>query len=210
MDLDKDSILRFRAFLLKILVPMLLIMVWGAVPGQAVELKISRDVVQKTLKQQLFSGPDGRYYLKGNAQSPCYVYAEDAQLSFVGDRVVVTLKTHAKLGKTWGNSCVGLTLSNTPAVSLAPFGAGEMLGFRDAKLDKIVDQKELNFLLTPFLSHQLPSNMQVNAADLLRKTLVGSTAATGFKITLDKLEIRSMHIMGDDIVIDADGDINVK
>jgi hypothetical protein len=46
----------------------------------AVELKVSRDVLQRTLKQQLFSGPNGRYYLKGNAQSPCYVYADDAQL----------------------------------------------------------------------------------------------------------------------------------
>jgi len=189
---------------------MLLILALGAVSSQAVELKISRDVVQKTLKQQLFSGPDGRYYLKGSAQTPCYVYAEDAQLSFAGDRVVVNLKTHSKLGKTWGNSCLGLTLSNVPAVSLAPFGAGEMLGFRDAKLDKIVDQKELNFFLTPFLSHQLPSNMQVNAADLLRRALVGSTAATGFKISLNKLEIRSMRIVGNDIIIEADGDIDVK
>jgi hypothetical protein len=209
MGLDRDSIIPFRVSYSKILILVLLLLV-GAVQVHAVELKISRDVLQKILKQQLFSGPNGRYYLKGNAQTPCYVYAEDAQLSFAGDRVVVDLKTHAKLGKTFGNSCIGFTLANMPEVSLAPFGAGEMLGFRDAKLNKVVDQKELNFFLTPFLSRQLPSNMQVNAAELLRKALAGSTAATGFKISLDKLIIRSMHIVGNDIVIDADGDINVN
>jgi hypothetical protein len=179
-------------------------------PSCAVELKVSRDVLQRTLKQQLFSGPNGRYYLKGNAQTPCFVYADDAQLSFVQDRVVVLIKAHAKLGKQWGNSCLGISLNTAPEVSLAPIGEGETIGFRDAKLDKIVDQKELNFFITPFLSHQLPSNMKINAADLLRKSLVSSTAATGFKITLDKLNVRSMHIEGDSLVVDADGDISVK
>lgn len=64
----------------------------------AVELKVSRDALDRTLKQQLFSGPGGRYYLKGNAKSACYVYAEDPQLHFVDDRIVVQLKTHSRLG----------------------------------------------------------------------------------------------------------------
>jgi hypothetical protein len=176
----------------------------------AVELKVSRDVLQRTLKQQLFSGPQGRYYLKGSAQTPCYVYADDAQLSFAQDRVVVVIKAHAKLGKTWGNSCLGITLNTAPEVSLSPIGEGETIGFRDARLDKIVDQKELNFLITPFLSHQLPSSMRINAADLLRKALTGATAATGYKVTLDRLQVHSMHTQGDDLVVDVDGDISVR
>jgi hypothetical protein len=188
----------------------LLIAAVGAPYSSAVELKVSRDVLQRTLKQQLFSGPNGRYYLKGTAQTPCYVYADDAQLSFVQDRVVVVIKAHAKLGKTWGNSCLGISLNTAPEVSLAPFGDGETIGFRDARLDKVVDQKELNFLITPFLSHQLPSNMKINAADLLRKALTGATAATGYKVTLDRLQVHSMHPQGDDLVVDVDSDISVR
>jgi hypothetical protein len=194
----------------KILAGSLLLMASAVMPSCAVELKVSRDVLQRTLKQQLFSGPDGRYYLKGNAQSACYVYADDAQLSFVGDRAVVVLKVHAKLGKSFGGSCIGISLNTNPAVSLAPVGEGETIGFRDARLDKVVDQKELNFLLTPFLSRQLPSSMKINAADLLRKSLTGATAATGFKVTLDKLIIHSMQTQGDDLVVDVDGDISVR
>lgn len=179
-------------------------------PAHAVELKISRDVLQRTLKQQLFSGPNGRYYLKGNEKTPCYVYADDAQLSFVQDRVLVVIKTHSKLGKSFGSSCIGVSLNTEPQVSLAPQGEREIIGFRDARLEKVLDQKELNYLLTPFLSKQLPSNMQMNAGDLLRKALQDSTSTTGFKVTLDRLKIHSMMIEGDSLVVDVDVDLSVK
>jgi hypothetical protein len=176
----------------------------------AVQLKVSRDVLQRTLKQQLFSGPNGRYYLKGSAQTPCYVYADDAQLSFVQDRVVVVIKAHAKLGKSFGSSCLGISLNTMPQVSLAPVGENEIIGFRDARLEKVLDQKELNYFLTPFLSKQLPGSMQVNAAELLRKALQDSTATSGYKVALDRLKIHSMVIEGDDLVMDFDGDLSVR
>jgi len=56
----------------------LLVLAAASVPCRAVELKVSRDALQRTLKQQLFSGPNGRYFLKGSPQSACSVYADDA------------------------------------------------------------------------------------------------------------------------------------
>jgi hypothetical protein len=182
----------------------------GAPWCRAVELKVGRDAIQRTLKQQLFSGPNGRYYLKGNAQSACSVYADDAQLSFVRDRIVVRVKTHARLGKSMGGSCIGISLSPTAEVSLEPYGEGETIGFRDAQVEKVSDQRELNFLLSPFLSRQIPSSMKVNAADLLRKALVGSTVTSGYKVTLDRLKIHSMLIQDDNLVVDADGGLKVE
>lgn len=178
--------------------------------GRAVELRVSRDALQRTLKQELFSGPGGRYYLKGSAQTACYVYAEDPQLSFAQDRIVVRMKTHARLGEGLRGACLGISLSPVSEVSMAPDGEGETLGFRDARLEHVSEQRELNFLLTPFLSHTVPSNMKVNAADLLRKALANSTATSGYKVTLDRLKIHSVQIDGDDIVIDADGSLSVK
>ncbi len=52
--------------------------------------------------------------------------------------------------------------------------------------------------------------MKVNAADLLRKALEGSTVSSGYKVTLNRLKIHSIQIQGDDLVVDADGDIGVK
>jgi hypothetical protein len=175
-----------------------------------VELKVSRESLERTLKQQLFSGPDGRYYLKGSAQTPCYVYAEEPRVSFVQDRFVVSMHTRSRLGKKFGGSCLGISLSLPAEVSLAPDGEGETIGFRDARLERVSDQKELNFILTPFLSHQIPSGMKVNAAELLRKALEGSTASSGYKVTLDRLKIHSMQIQGDTLVVDVDGDLSIK
>jgi hypothetical protein len=176
----------------------------------AVELKVSRAALERTLQQQLFSGLNGRYYLKGNARSPCYVYAEDPQLHFVDDRIVVRLKTHSRLGSPVAGACIGIALSLPAEVSLAPDGEGESVGFRDARVDKVSDHPELNFVLMPFLSRQVPSGMKVNAADLLRKALEGSTASSGYKVSLERLKIHSVQIQGDALVVDADGDMSVQ
>lgn len=176
----------------------------------AVELRVSRQALERTLRQQLFNGPNGRYYLKGTAQSACFVYAENPQVSFADGRIVVRVKAHARLGTTLRGTCLGISLSPTSEVSMAPDGEGETLGFRDARLEHVSEQKELNFLLTPFLSHTVPSSMKVNAADLLRRALEDSTATSGYKVTLDRLKIQSIQIDGDDVVVDADGGLSVK
>ena len=93
---------------------------------------------------------------------------------------------------------------------MAPAGEGETLGFKDARLEKVSERRELNFVLSPFLSHTVPSSMKVNAAELLRKTLADSTARSGYKVALDRLKIHSIQIEGDDVVVDVDGGISVK
>lgn len=176
----------------------------------AVELKVSREALERTLKQQLFSGPGGRYYLKGSATTACNVYAEDPQVRFEGARIFVRVKTHARLGTSMRGACLGFSMAPESEVSMAPDGEGETLGFKDARLERVSEQKELNFLLTRFLGHTVPTGMKVNAADLLRKALADSTATSGYKVTLDRLKIHSIQIDADEIVVDADGDISVK
>jgi hypothetical protein len=178
--------------------------------SSAVELKVSKEALTRTLNQQLFSGPDGRYYLKGNAHSACFIFAEDPKLSFAEDRIVVQVKAHGRLGHALGGTCLGIVLSLPAEVSLAPDAEGESIGFRDARVDRVSEQRELNFVLSPFLSHQIPSAMKVNAADLLRKVLAGSVASIGYKVSLDRLKIHSMQIQGDALVLDVDGDLSVK
>jgi hypothetical protein len=180
------------------------------VPAHAAELKVSRAALERTLDQQLFGGPQGRYYLKGNAKSSCPVYAEEPEVSFAGDRVQVKLKIHAKLGTAVSGRCLGLSLAPTVEVSMVPEAEGETIGFRDARIEHVSESRELNFLLMPFLSHQIPSSMKVNAADMLRKALEGSTQTTGYQVTLDRLKIHSMTLEGDSIVVDVDGDISVN
>jgi hypothetical protein len=97
-----------------------------------------------------------------------------------------------------------LALGLPAEVSVAPDGESETIGFRDARVDRVSDRQELNFALTPFLSRQIPSAMKVNAAYLLRNALEGSTASSGYKVTLERLKIHSIHIEGDALAVDAD------
>lgn len=178
--------------------------------SRAAELRVSREALQRTLVQQLFGGPGGRYYLKGTPQTACSVFAQDPQVTFDGDRIVVRMKTHASLGRAVRGACLGISISPVSEVSLAPDGEGETLGFRDARLERVSERRELNFLLAPFLSRTVPSNMKVNAASLLRNALSNSTASSGYKVSLDRLKIHSVQIDGNDIVIDVDGALSVE
>ncbi|MGH9560677.1 MAG: hypothetical protein ACRD3S_04410 [Terracidiphilus sp.] len=177
---------------------------------RAVELTVSRDALERTLKQQLFSGPNCRYYLKGNAHSPCFISTEDPHLSFEQDRIIVRVKTTARMGKAVAGACVGFSMSLPAEVSLEPMVDGETIGFRDAQLDRVSDRKEINFVLAPFLRGQVPKSMRVNAADLLRAALVGSTATSGYKVSLDRLKIHSVQIAGDKLIVNADADLSVQ
>jgi hypothetical protein len=182
----------------------------AATLAHAGQLKVSRAALQRTLESQLFNGPNGRYYLKGSPVTPCSIYVDNPQMIFSGDRIQAQGKTHARLGTAVRGACLGISLSPSSVVSVAPSGDGEVIGFRDARIERVSDQKELNFLLMPFLSHQIPDSMTVNAADLLRKALVGSTASSGYKITLDRLKIHSVQIAGDNLIVDVDGDVSVQ
>jgi hypothetical protein len=176
--------------------------------SRGVELTVSRDALERTLKQQLYNGPDGRYYLKGNAHTACFVSTEDPHLSFEQDRIVVRVKTRARLGV--GGACLGVTVTLPAEVSMEPDAEGETIGFRNAQLDKVSDRKEINFVLAPFLRGQVPKSLKVNAADLLRAALTGSTATSGYKVSLGRLKILSVQIVGDKLVVEADGDISVE
>src|SRR3982074_1768880 len=49
----------------------------------AIEVKVSAQALERTLQAQLFNGPQGRYYIRGDANSACYVYAESPHVTFV-------------------------------------------------------------------------------------------------------------------------------
>jgi len=181
----------------------------GGTMASAVEVKVSAQALERTLRAQLFSGPDGRYYMRGDATSACYVYAESPHVSFKDDRVVVHVHTKAKLGTALHGACLGISLTTDADVSLIPEAEGESLGFRDARIERLSESKELNFLLEPFLSHKLPSQMKMNAADLMRKVLSQSVTATGYALTLDSLKLHSMLVDHNALVLDVDADMSV-
>jgi hypothetical protein len=181
----------------------------AAATCRAIELKISTDALQRTLETQLFTD-NGRFYLRGNNHSACYVFADSPKVSTVGDRAVVHLHVTAKIGPSVGGQCMGIRLSRDVDVSMAPDAEGESIGFRDARIEKLSGSRELDLLLMPFLSHRVPSSMKINAAEQIRKVLAKSSESIGYTVTLDSMKVQSMTIDGDGLTIDVDGGLSVK
>jgi hypothetical protein len=181
----------------------------GSATAHAIEIKISAQALGRTLSQQLFTGAEGRYYIRGDEHSACFVYADQPKVTFVQDRIVVHVHTHSKLGTSLRGTCLGLGLSPEADVSVLPDAQGENIGFRDARVENLSESKELNFFLVPFLSRKLPQKMTVNMADLLRKLLSKSGESTGYEMALDELRIHSMQVSGDRLIVDFDGQLAV-
>jgi hypothetical protein len=181
------------------------------VAAHAVELRLSPEALERTMRQQLFTGPAGRYYLRGNETSGCYVYIDNPSVQYTPEgRISIHVHAHSKLGESFKGSCVGIGLSTEADVSVLPDAEGETIGFRDARLDHLSEMRELNFLLEPFLSRKLPQSLKVNAAVLLRQLLTKSTESTGYAMTLDRLKIHSMIVDAGELVVDVDASVSVK
>src|SRR5271155_728423 len=73
--------------------------------ASAIEVRISPQALERTLRTQLFNGPQGRYYIRGTATSACYVYAESPHVSFVQDRIVVRVHARSKIGTAVHGVC---------------------------------------------------------------------------------------------------------
>src|SRR6201985_3022697 len=143
--------------------------------ASAIEVRVSAQALERTLRTQLFNSPQGRYYIRGDASSACYVYAELPHVTFVQDRVVVHVHTKAKFGTSVHGACLGVSLTTDTDVSLIPEAEEESIGFRDARIERLSESRELNFILAPFLNHKVPAQMKVNAAVLMRQLLSRST-----------------------------------
>ena len=177
--------------------------------ASAIEVKVSAKALERTLRAQLFNGPEGRYYIRGDITTPCYVYADKPQVSFKDDRIVIHVHTKSRLGAGVRNTCVGVGLDTDADVSVIPEAEGESVGFRDARIERLSASRELSFLLVPFLSRKLPAQMKLNAAEMMRTLLVHAPDSTGYILKLDHLKLHSMLVQDNALVVDVDASIAV-
>lgn len=94
-------------------------------------------------------------------------------------------------------------------ISLAPTTEGETIGVTDARMDRLSDSAELNFILSPFLTHKLPNNIKINAATMLREILTKSTETSGFPLTLEKLDLRQVRVTDKFLIVSYDSDMRI-
>ncbi len=188
---------------------LILTLLSAAVPAHAVELRVTAKALEHTLHPAALQRRSEPLLHARRRQLRPATSTRRPQGLLQGRSRRRPRQTHAKIGTNVGGKCIGVSLNPEADVSVIPDAEGESIGFRDARIEKLSESRELNFLLTPFLSRKLPSAMKVNAADLLRQLLTKSTATTGYALTLDSLKIHSMIVENDALVVDIDGTIGV-
>lgn len=176
----------------------------------ATVVRISSEALERTLRNQLFTAAGSRYYLRGSADSPCNVYAEDPKVHFELDRIVIHVRSHARLGTSLRGTCFGVGLTTEADVSVFPEAEGETIGFRDPRIDHLSESRELNFFLVPFLSRKLPQKLRIEAGALLRQLLVKSMETTGYDLKLEQLKIHSMQVESGFLAVDLDSTLVVR
>jgi hypothetical protein len=193
----------------------------AAPAAHAIEARVSPQALERTLNHQLFKTPaptpdlPNRYYLRGKPSGGCSVFTDNPQVVFAPDpdngpsRIVVKVHTHANFGASLHGRCIGVWINIESQVSFVPYAEGESIGFRDARIDKLSDSRELDALLVPFLAKKMPAEMKVNAASLMRTLLVRAPDSTGYTITLQELNIQSMQIEDQQLVVALDAKICV-
>ena len=113
----------------------------AALPAAAVELKISRDALERTLKQQLFSGPDGRYLPQRERPIRLFRLRRERRSSPLPATASWSVSRPTRnSARGSGGACLGVPLAPIAEVSLAPDGEGETIGFRDAHVDEVSDR----------------------------------------------------------------------
>ena len=183
--------------------------------ARAITLRVSAPALERTLKNQVFTTlppkPDlpNRTYLRGNGTSGCSIFVDTPQVTFADDRIIIGVHSHANFGASIRGHCIGVWINTESIVSFIPEAEGETIGFRDARIDKLTDSKELNALLEPFLAHRLPQELKINAADLMRTMLIHAPGQTGYTLTLTMLKLHSMQVQEQALVVDLDADIKV-
>ena len=187
--------------------------------ADAITLRVSAPALERSLKRQVFTAPGSngkpeRRYLRGDPTKPCSAYVDDPHITFRHveggeDRIVVSVHTHATFGKRVKNFCLGIPISIESEVSFIPVAEGESIGFRDARIEHASNTEELNVLLEPFLASRLPAEMKVNAAKIMRTLLVRAPDSTGYTLTLTTLQLHSMQVDGQALVVDLDAEISV-
>lgn len=193
-----------------------LVLFAAALPARAITLRVSAPALERTLRNQVFTTappkPDlpPRRYLHGNGTTGCSTFVDSPEVSFAGERVVVKVHTHANLGFQVKGHCLGIWINTESIVSFVPEAEGEIVGFRDARIDKATDSTELNSLLEPFLARRMPQEMKVNAADLMRTLLVHAPGQSGYRLTLQALQLQSMEVQASELVIQLDAEIRVE
>ncbi len=170
----------------------------------AIEIEIRFPLLEQQLASQLFS-QDGKRYVKGNPKTHCnFAYLAEPHFSSRDGQLLITAKFTGKSSMDVFGKCVGFGDSFA-------FEILSNLTTKDGTL--LLDKPTLKILSSDsYYSRQVLKSLQRSISDAIRypireemrKILAAGSAASGYKVTIPKLEIRGVQVLKDSLLVDVD------
>ena len=170
----------------------------------AIEMEIRFPLLERQLAQQLFT-QDGKRYVKGTPQTRCsFAYLAEPHFSSRDGKLLIRAKFTGKSSVDLFGRCVGFGDSfEFEILSDLTTKAGTLL----------LSQPTVKILSRDtYYSRQVLKALQSSIGDAIRypirdemrKLLATGSASSPYKVTIPKLEIRSIQILADALLIDLD------
>lgn len=170
----------------------------------AIEIEIRFPLLEAQLAQQLFS-QDGKRYVKGNAKSRCnFAYLAQPHFSSRDGQLLVQAKFTGKSSMDILGKCIGFGDS-------FDFEILSDLSTKDGTL--LLSNPTVRILSRDtYYSRQVLKALQTSIGDAIRypireemrKLLAAGSASSPYQVTIRKLEIRSIQILPDALLVDVD------
>ncbi len=170
----------------------------------AIEIEIRFPLLEKQLAQQLFT-QDGKRYVKGTPKSKCnFAYLAEPHFASRDGQLLIQAKFTGKSSMDILGKCIGFGDS-------FDFEILSDLSTKDGTLLLAKPTVKISSRDT-YYSRQVLKALQTSIGDAIRypireemrKLLAAGSAASPYKVTISKLEIRSIHILPDALLVDVD------
>lgn len=174
---------------------------WSAL---AIEIEIRFPLLEKQLSQQLFTN-DGKRYVRGDPKSRCnFAYLAEPHFGSKDGKLLITAKFTGRSSMDVFGRCLGFGDS-------FQFEISSDLTTKDGTL-LLLSPRIKGISRDTFYSRQVLKALQGSIGDAirypirdeLRKLLATGSAASPYKITISRLEIRGIQILPDALLVDVD------
>jgi hypothetical protein len=170
----------------------------------AIEIEIRFSLLESLLAKQLFT-EDGKRYVRGDAKNRCnFAYLADPHFSSRDSQLLIRARFTGRSSMDVFGKCLGFGDSfEFEVLSQLTTRAGTLL----------LDKPQVQILSRDtFYSRKVLKALQASIGDAvryplrdeIRKLLETGSANTPYKISIPKIEIRSVQILKDSLLVDVD------
>ncbi len=184
--------------------PVLILLLSACASVRAIELEIRFPLLEKQLAQQLFT-QDGKRYVKGNAKTKCnFAYLADPHFKAREGRLLIQARFTGRSSLDLLGKCVGFGDSFDLEVVAGLTTRGGTLILVQPKVQILSRDTYYSRQVKKALEASIADAVQYPIRDEVRRLLTQASQAGPYKISIGKLEIRSLQIQNDSLVVDVD------